>query len=85
MIAIDIALLVGGGAVVVVLAALVGGRFGARGEARRRRRQGQRNAEAEKRRLAETCVVCGASVDPALDVWDEEKWWHRQCYREAVR
>jgi hypothetical protein len=85
MLGIDIALLVGGAAVVVAVAALVGGRLGARGEAARRRRQGQRNADEEKRRLDEVCAACGTAIDPAHDVWDAGHWWHRTCFREAVR
>jgi hypothetical protein len=85
MLGIDIVLLVAGGALVVAAAAFVGGRVGARAEARRHRVQGQRNAEQEKQRLEERCTVCGASVDPAQDVWDSGQWWHSKCYREAVR
>jgi hypothetical protein len=85
MLGIDILLLVGGGALIVALAALVGGRIGERGEARRRRLLGQRNAEEEKLKLEERCTVCGASIDPAHDLWDAGQWWHQKCYREAVR
>jgi ribosomal protein L37AE/L43A len=85
MLGIDIALLAGGGALLVVAAALIGGRFGARGEARRRREQGERNAELEKQRLDERCAVCGESVDPAHDVFDNGRWWHQTCFREAVK
>jgi hypothetical protein len=84
MLGIDVALLVGGGALVVVVAALLGGRLGARGEARRRRAQGERNAEQEKQRLEERCTICGTSIDPEHDVWDSGQWWHQKCYREAV-
>jgi hypothetical protein len=82
---IDIALLVGGAALLVITAAFVGGRMGPRAEARRRRKQGEHNAELEKRELAERCTVCGESIDPAHDVWDAGQWWHRGCYREALR
>ena len=85
MLAIDIALLVAGGLVLMVAAAAVGGRFGPRLEARRRRLQGERNADQEKRRLAELCTVCGTSIDPAHDLWDSGQWWHEACYRESLR
>lgn len=85
MLAIDIALLVGGAVLVMVGAAVVGGRLGPRLDARRRRLQGERNAEQEKRRLAELCTICGASIDPAHDLWDAGQWWHRACYRESLR
>jgi hypothetical protein len=85
MLGIDIALLIGGGALLVIAAAFVGGRVGPRAEARRRRKQGEQNAELEKRRLAECCTVCGQSIDPAHDVWDAGQWWHRGCYRQALR
>jgi len=85
MLAIDIALLVGGGALLVAVTALVGGRLGPRLEARRRRLQGERNAELEKRRAAELCTICGTPIDPAHDLWDAGRWWHQACYRESLR
>jgi hypothetical protein len=85
MLAIDIALLAGGAVLVVVAAAIVGGRLGPRLEHRRRRLQGERNAEQEKRRLAELCTICGTSIDPAHDLWEADQWWHRACYRESLR
>ncbi|HXJ20082.1 MAG TPA: hypothetical protein VMT03_07605 [Polyangia bacterium] len=52
----------------------------ARREARRREQQGARNA-------SETCVICHLPVDPTVDFFDENarSWWHRDCWREAVR
>lgn len=85
MLGIDIALLVGGAALLVAVAALVGGRLSPRLDARRRRLQGARNAEQERRRLAELCAVCGTAIDPAADLWEAEQWWHRACYRESLR
>jgi hypothetical protein len=85
MLAIDIALLVGSAVLVMVGAAVVGGRLGPRLEARRRRLQGERNAEYEKRRLAEICTICGTPIDPAHDLWDAGQWWHQACYRESLR
>lgn len=85
MLGIDIALLVGGAILMVIAAGTIGGRLGSRLEARRRRLQGQRNAEQEQRRLEERCTVCTAAIDPALDVWDAGRWWHRACYRESLR
>jgi len=85
MLGIDIALLVGGAILVMAAAGLLGGRFGSRLEARRRRLQGERNAEQEKLRLAERCTVCGNSVDPAHDIRDADQWWHQACYREYFR
>jgi hypothetical protein len=85
MLAVDIALLAGGAVLIVVAAALVGGRLGPRLDARRRRLQGERNAEQEKRRLAELCTLCGTPVDPARDVCDAGRWWHRACYRVSLR
>lgn len=85
MLGIDIALLVGGAVLLVVAGAAIGGRLGPRLEARRRRLQGERNAEQEKRRLAELCTICGTPIDPAHDLWDAGQWWHRGCYRESLR
>ena len=85
MLGIDIALLVGGAILVMAASALLGGRFGSRLEARRRRLQGERNAEQEKLRLAERCTICGTSIDPARDIRDAGQWWHQACYRESLR
>jgi hypothetical protein len=51
-----------------------------RREARRREQQGARNA-------GEICVICQRPVDPAVDFFDEKtrSWWHRDCWREAMR
>lgn len=83
MIAIDVALLVGGALLVVVIAGLVGGRVGSRAEVRRRRQLGARNAAEEQRRLDERCTICGEVVEPARDLWERGQWWHRGCYREV--
>jgi hypothetical protein len=85
MLGVDLLLLVLGGALVVGAAAFVGGKFERRAELRRRRLQGQRNAEQEKLRLEERCAECGEPVDPNQDVWDLGQWWHRTCYRDIVR
>jgi hypothetical protein len=67
----------------------------ARREARRRERQGARNAEAARRELhgeggpgtGELCVICQRPVNPAVDLFDEKarSWWHRDCWLQAVR
>jgi hypothetical protein len=85
MLAIDFALLVGGAVLVVAIAGFVGGRVGARGEDRRRKQLGANHATEEKHRMEERCAVCNEQVDPANDVWDHGQWWHRTCYREALR
>ena len=85
MLAIDVALLAGGALIVVVIAGLVGGRVSLRGEERRRKLLGAQRAAEEQRRLDERCAICGEQVDPTQDVWDHEQWWHRACYREALR
>jgi len=85
MLGVDLLLLVLGGALVVGAATLVGAKLERRAAIRRRRLQGQHNAEQEKLRLEERCAECGESVDPNQDVWDLGRWWHRKCYREVVR
>jgi len=85
MLAIDIALLVGGGVLLVAAAFVVGGRIERRAKAQERRQLGARNAELEKQRLEESCTVCGESIDPKHDVFDSGRWWHKGCYREALR
>jgi hypothetical protein len=85
MLFIDLAILAGVALVVAVAAGTVGGRsLGARLEERRRRKQGERNLEEEKRRLAERCVACSEPVDAAVDLWDRGEWWHRACWRQSV-
>lgn len=85
MLAIDVAVLVGAAVLMVAAAGVIGGRLGPRLEARRRRLRGEDNAAQERQRLAERCMVCGAAIDPAHDVWDAGRWWHRACYRESLR
>lgn len=85
MLAIDVALLVGGALLVVVIAGFVGGRVGSRAEARRRKQLGARNASEEQQRLEERCTVCGEAVEPEQDVWDRGQWWHRACYRSVLQ
>jgi len=85
MLGIDIALLVGGAILVMAAAALLGGRLGPRLEARRRRLQGERNADQEKQRIEERCTICGTSIDPTHDIRDAGQWWHQACYRESLR
>jgi hypothetical protein len=67
----------------------------ARREARRRERQGARNAANAQRELlgehaadgSELCVICHGAVNPDVDLFDEKSrgWWHRDCWREALR
>jgi len=85
LLGVDLLLLVLGGALVVGAAALVGAKLERRAEIRRRRLQGERNAEQEQLRLDERCAECGEAVDPNQDIWDLGRWWHRKCYREVVR
>lgn len=79
-------LLVAGAAVAVALAAsALGGRaVGARLEKRRREKQGEKNAEEERRRLVERCAACDGVIDPDVDLFEREQWWHRRCWRESV-
>src|SRR5689334_17807208 len=85
MLAIDLLLLAGGAALLVLAAGVIGARLGPRLERRRRRRAGARNAAAEAVRQDEVCAACGDAVDPAHDLWDGSRWWHRRCHRELVR
>lgn len=71
--------------VVIGVGVIGGGPLQRRLEARRRRKQGERNAEEERRRLAERCCVCDQPIDAARDIWEESQWWHRSCWRQAVR
>lgn len=85
MLVIDLVIV---GAVVLGVALLAGGLGGKRFEAwrdeRRRRDQGAANAEREKRRAAERCAVCDRPIDPRIDLWERDSWWHRDCWREHV-
>lgn len=85
MLFVDIAILVAVAAVVAVgVGALSGGALQRRLEARRRQRLGERNAEEERRRLAERCAACDLPVDATQDLWEGGKWWHRRCWRQAI-
>lgn len=76
------------GAVFAGVAILVGGLSGKRLDGwlaeRRRRTQGQKNAELERRRQAEKCAACDRQIDPEIDLWEQDVWWHRDCWREHV-
>lgn len=82
MLLIDIVILIGLAVALVAGAAVIGGRLGPWLERRRRRLQGAGNAADEQRRLTESCAACGESIDPAQDLWDATRWWHRQCHRD---
>ena len=85
MLVIDLAILFGVAAVVAVAAGALGGpSLGERLEARRRRKQGEKNAADERRRLDETCAMCGEAIDANVDLWERGQWWHRRCWRETV-
>lgn len=82
---VDIAILVAVAGLLVVGGGLLGGgALQRRLETRRRRKLGEKNAEEEKRRLAERCAVCDLPVDATLDLWEHGKWWHRRCWRQAI-
>lgn len=53
-------------------------------EERRRKQQGERNAELERRRLEERCAACDQQVQPQIDLWERDAWWHRDCWRKHV-
>ena len=85
MLFIDIAILFGVAAVIAAGAGLLGGpSLGARLEARRRRKLGEKNAASERLRLDETCAACGEPVDHAVDLFERGQWWHRRCWRAAL-
>jgi len=63
-----------------------------RRDARRREQLGARNARREERASAaadagDRCVICAGAVNPEVDIFDEKtrSWWHRDCWREAMR
>jgi hypothetical protein len=63
-----------------------------RREARQRERLGARNAQREERANAaadagDRCVICAGAVNPEIDIFDDKtrSWWHRDCWREALR
>src|SRR5438552_2956392 len=74
MLFIDLAILFGVATVVAVAAGALGGpSLGQRLEARRRRKQGEKNAADERRKLVEKCAICGEPVDPAVDLWERNE------------
>jgi hypothetical protein len=55
---------------------------------RRREQLGIENAQREQLQITgEICVVCQRPVEPKVDIFDDKThaWWHRDCWREAVR
>ena len=85
MLVIDLVIV---GAVLAGVALLAGGLSGGRFERwrdeRRRRQQGAANAELERRRQRERCAACDKPIEPTIDLWERDAWWHRACWRNTV-
>lgn len=89
MLLVDLVLLFGVGAMIVGAAGWVGLRADRRRKlrdhARDEERRGQENAERLKREADRRCVECDRAVDPAVDVFDHDAWWCKECWLEVVR
>jgi hypothetical protein len=82
---VDIVLLLGVGAMLVGAAGWVGLRVDRRRKEHDEERSGRANAERLKREAERRCVECDRAVDPAVDVFDHEAWWCKECWLKAVR
>jgi hypothetical protein len=82
---VDVVLLFGLGVAIVGAAGVIGLRF----DKRRRRddaeRMGRANAERLKREQERRCVECDRAVDPAVDVFDHDTWWCKECWLKVTR
>ena len=72
------------GGVALLVGGLSGGRFERWRDERRRRQQCEANAERERRRQRERCAACDEPIEPAVDLWERDAWWHRACWRKTV-
>jgi hypothetical protein len=82
---IDLVLLVGVGAMIVGAAGWLGLRVDRRRQERDDERMGRQNAERLKREVERRCVECDREVDPAVDVFDHEAWWCKECWLKVTR
>ena len=88
MLLVDFVLLLGVGAVIVGAAGWVGLRVDRRrkkhDDERDEERLGRENAERLKREVERRCVECDRAVDPAVDVFDHDAWWCKECWLKVV-
>jgi hypothetical protein len=52
---------------------------------RKLRNQGRRNAIRTKEDAELICDECDKEVNPAVDVYDDETWWHVSCYKKEMQ
>lgn len=52
------------------------------GAARAAEAQGARNADRFEIEDEQRCERCDKAITPALDIFDEGRWWHKTCYAE---
>ena len=92
MLLVDFVLLLGVGAMIVGAAGWVGLRVdrkrrkleAGRDQERELERVGRENAERLKREVERRCVECDRAVDPAVDVFDHDAWWCKECWLKVV-
>jgi hypothetical protein len=85
MLLVDLVLLLGVGAMIVGAAGWVGLRVDRRRKERDEEQRGRENAERLKREVERRCVECDRAVDPAVDVFDHDAWWCKECWLKVVR
>ena len=82
---VDLVVLFGIGAMVVAAAGAIGLRVDRRRRHDEAERMGRANAERLKREQERRCVECDRLVDPAVDVFDHEAWWCKECWLRVTR
>lgn len=82
---VDLVLLLGVGAAIVGAAGWLGFRVDRRRKGRDDEELGRRNAEALRREAERRCVECDRPVDPAVDVFDHDAWWCKECWLKVTR
>ena len=47
------------------------------------REKGKRNAQ-QMARDDLRCAICMKTINPDVDIYTQDSWWHKGCYRDLV-
>jgi len=78
--AIDVVLIVGAAAFLISVAGWLGGKADKRRHDKEAIDQGIANARRLKQERERRCAQCDCLVDPAVDAYDDDRWWCRKCW-----
>jgi hypothetical protein len=84
MLAMDLAIILGGVALLAVIGGIVGSKIDRRITTRRAIKKGEMNAELAIQHLHQICVVCEKPINPDVDLFDKEAWWHKECWQQTI-